>query len=1052
MLDLDVSSAKNRGVNSNTELLLESLNNLPKYLENCLKDHINNCFPNGTTTLLDNEVYKLSIQEFNSLFKLPHDSSTESSKESTFHSSFIKFIARLESVDLVKCTIFRTYPLLRNILIVVEAHILYTFKGLNHETFSSKFFKFLLENDRFCYVLDSFYRENRIRVSTHEAMKGFNYGSFLLETSLRALELVCSTLSENNKAHENGPTSEHELLEFFIIFNYMQRILAQFLVLAILKNGEMNQNRGQKRDACATKQDVNGEYGKNEKIIKMSLSTLRAPKYVREHKFINKWSLYFFMPIYHVLSAGFSATTEYDSISNQLLEALVESLNNFAPLLWLEPSKALNNLENLLLLHSINLLKLNEVVSDHSTSLYNQIVGNMVSKKNEKSNKSNPLSSNASSRDLTTYFQKNQMKAGLTEYSKFLETLVKFNLNFLNRLKNEKDTSVFYSSINTLSNFISNVVRIILLTDGMEYLSRKNPNSEMQFFLKFSIEKLWNLSVSILQRFPFTVINALFYYLGSQFNKENVLAQIYVFNAIDSSQLKPEEYLSYIKMLDYVLDNSKNLFVNPVSFENAKKNSKRLKFKYLSIKFSEICTIFVNELVSNTDNRSGMVELFASWCYSTNVYHTLLSKQLCNFVIRLIEAKTAYVHISKYVLDIVLGLCFFTHFDKFNDNSVNTYSKINNFDSSDEAEERSDDDDVEDLDGEDEEDKEEDYTFTIDPHQLNAFNYITILSNSGVILTWLMENVTLPYTCAFVESLRTLLKGIHEQCNCIICKYQCYFAEQLNTPCFCYDSLIVNGNPSISHYLEFINAIATSINTSDAKLKSLSEFFISTLIGVLEQLVTVLNNLQDNENLKLNIAIFKIATKLTNVSVSIGHDESKSATYSSLISLFCVLGAPQLRKTRDRTKSRLFAELLGILNKVLSRDQNDEFLNLHKRLLDILVKKMEKYPLLLLPLGFHRKNNELLVRDYAAAIPSILDNATKLDSHTARLLYSYYVWKFARNNNLDDKNGGFSRDLAIMSTENEPHLGVIVNVFFMLSHKIQDVPSEAKQDWILNFQ
>ncbi|UKK01336.2 hypothetical protein MACK_002149 [Theileria orientalis] len=1052
MLDLDVTSAKNRGINSNTDFLLESLNNLPKYLENSLKERINNCFSNGTVTLLDKGVYKLGIQEFNSLFKLPHDSSTESGKESTFHSNFLKFIARLESVDLVRCTIFRTYPLLRNILIVVEAHILYTFKALKHDTFSLKFFKFLLENDRFCYVLDSFYRENRIRVSTHEVMTGFNYDSFLFETSLRAMELVCNALSANNKVHENGSTSEHELLEFFIIFNYMQRILAQFLVLAILQNGEMNQNRGSKSDAGSTKQGLNAENGKNEKIIKMSLSALRAPKYVREHKFINKWSLYFFMPIYHVLSAGFSVTTEYDSISNQLLEALIESLNNFAPLLWLESSKALNNLENLLLLHSINLLKLNEVISDHSTSLYNQIVGNMVSKKKTNTNKSNPLSTNASSRDLTTYFQKNQMKAGLTEYSKFLETLIKYNLNFLNRLKNEKDTSVFYSSINSFSKFVSNVVRLILLTDGMEYLNKKNPNSEMQFFLKFSIEKLWDLSVSILRRFPFNVVNALFYYLGSQFNKENVLAQIYVFNSIDNSQLKPEEYSSYIKMLDYVLVNSNNLFVNPVSFENAKKNSRHLKLKYLSIKFSEICTIFINELVSNTDNRAGMVELFGSWCYSTNVYHTLLSRQICNFIVRLIKAKTAYVYVSKYVLDIVLGLCFFTHFDKFSDNGVDAPSKINNPDPTDGLEERSDDGDVDDFDDEDEGDKEGDYLLTINPNQLNTFNYIRILSNSGLILTWLMENVTLPYTCVFVAALRNLLKGIHEQCNCIICKFKCYFREKLNTSCFCYDSLIINGSPSISHYLEFISAISTSINVSDDKLKAFSEFFISTLNSVLEQLTNVLNNLNDNENLKLHLAIFKIATKLTSVSVSIGHQESKNTTYSSLISLFCVLGAPQLRQTSDWKKSRLFAELLAILNKVLSRDQNEEFLNLHKRLLDMLVKKMEKYPLLLLPLGFHRKNNELLVRDYAAAIPSILDNAIKLDSHTARLIYSYYAWKFARNNNLDEKNCGFSRDLAIMSTENEPHLSIIVNVFFMLSHKIKDVPSEGKQDWILDFQ
>ncbi|UKJ88968.2 hypothetical protein MACJ_002214 [Theileria orientalis] len=1051
MLDLDVTSAKNRGVNSNTDFLLESLNNLPKYLENCLKEHINNCFPNGTATFLDEDGYKLSIQEFNSLFKLPRDSSTESGKESTFHSNFLKFIASLESVDLVKCKIFRIYPLLRNILIVVEAHILYTLKALNHDTFSSKFFKFLLENDRFCYVLDSFYRENRIRVSTHEVMNGFDFGSFLFETSLRALELVCNTLSTNNNAHENGLTSEHELLEFFIIFNYMQRILAQFLVLAVVQNGEMNQNRGSKSAAEATKQGLNGEYENNEKIIKMSLSALRSPKYVREHKFINKWSLYFFMPIYHVLSAGFSVTTEYDSISNQLFEALVESINNIAPLLWLESSKALNNLENLLLLHSIHLFKLNDVISDHSTSLYNQIVGNMVSKKNTNANKSNPLSSNYSSRDLTTYFQKNQMKARLTEYSKFLDILMKFNLNFLNRLKNEKDTSVFYSSIDSFSMFVSNVVRLILLTDGLEYLSKKNPNSEMQFFLKFSIEKLWDISVSILSRFPFNVVNALFYYLGSQFNRENVLAQIYVFNSIDNSQLKPEEYSSYIKMLDYVLVNSNNLFVNPVSFENAKKNSRHLKFKYLSIKFSDICTIFINELVSNTSNRAGMVELFGSWCYSTNVYHTLLSRQICNFIVRLIKAKTSYVYISKYVLDIVLGLCFFTHFDKFSDNGVITSSQINDLDDTYEAEERSD-DDAEDFDDEDEEDNEEDYLITINPNQLNAFNYIRILSSSGVILTWLMENLTLPYTCVFVASLRNLLKDIHEQCNCIICTFECYFREQLNTPCFCYDSLIVNGSPSVSHYLEFISSISTSIGMSDNKLKSLSGFFISTLNGVLEQLVNVLNNLDDNENLTLHLAIFKIATKLTSVSVSIGHEESKSTTHSSLISLFCVLGSPQLRQTNDCKKSRLFAELLEILNKVLSSDQNEEFLSLHKRMLDILVKKMEKYPLLLMPQGFHRKNNELLVRDYAAAIPSILENAIKLDSHAARLIYGYYAWKFARNNNLKDETGEFSRDLAIMSTENEPYLGLIVTVFFMLSHKINDVLSEGKQDCILNFQ
>lgn len=279
---------------------------------------------------------------------------------------------------------------------------------------------------------------------------------------------------------------------------------------------------------------------------------------------------------------------------------------------------------------------------------------------------------------------------------------------------------------------------------------------------------------------------------------------------------------------------------------------------------------------------------------------------------RILEINAKYMDMCRYIMDIILGLCFFTHFDSLPQNTHSTrHSHTSDHSSSD--------DNAEDC-------GELEHAFTnlgqVNFYQMCSFSKLRILSNSP-LMPWLIEHVALPYTCAFVNSLKSLIKGLHKpNCNCIICHYNCFFTkthkstlkhnhslennlvtvnpeetqvldemecEESDPVCPCVNSVIINKIPSINHYLELVISISSNWPLKHQKLDQLQSI-TNTLNKVLTQLVNLLVNLKGKGDVDLKISLFTISIKLTKAISNTKDFKLNNTNLPSLIKLSSILG------------------------------------------------------------------------------------------------------------------------------------------------------------------
>ncbi|EKX72923.1 conserved hypothetical protein [Theileria equi strain WA] len=1036
---------------------------LSSRLHNVIKDALLSLYSNNIQISFNGGADKISLNELNGLFSFYRDSMDDVATKKKFDEDLSYTLRLIEGSKVGEYRICEVYPLLRKILLIMEGYLRHIYNMFLLDTaILSEDIHF--GDDLVCDVLDRIYDSCGVSLNKEVLLSRFDFNAIDFDTAFSSIERLSTAISHViEHVYSNDSNYRLEIIVTSILSGYLQRLISLLVVIYIstVDKSRLYDKPTRSNDCTPTDQQttifepvIPGielsflEY--LEKLKDISISILSLPFKFDDVDLLEYWSIDMVVPILLTFKYGFAVISQSYFKNHDLSDLLFYSAINYVsniPNTFFSGEvygTTVKYVHEIVVLHVNNLTKLNGFIKSHFCTQYNQvqnthngyksttplvptkqIVGYSPTNYDSVNRVSLALpNTSASSRDISTYFQINELKSFIEEYNVVAESLSKYCEHFFNVILSNSpgENDCYIELIDAISQLVIRVTTTVIYADGLVYITRKNPNLEVISSIKLILEYVWHFLSTFVNHVPFDVISAIYYYIGSKLNDSNVDAQVYIFNIIlndfdiDNPHLSSDNYPKVISMLESLMKCSGSICSHFISFEHS--NSllyKQLRTSYLSLSFFTLCKLFIAELVKPNKYSFGILDLFVSWCCSDKIYENLIAKSLCRFTIELMNTHPEYIPAAKYLMDIVLGLCF-------SGITEIQFIKIRE---------------------------------PLDPSKINVFRYLKILAES-TLSTWLLENVVVIYTCAIVKCFGDIMRNYFhtdERCICIFCSFTCYYPETINGTCNCVESPIVNDLPSIRHYLELVASLPWDKyqRIGCDTFTNIMSFTLMTLNNILIFITQTLLEQKGSANLEMRFTLFTIAIKITHTLVKTGNFETDDSRILMLLKLFSLLGCSQVCISNNTSVHLdLISQSICILDGVTRQTPTLQLLELHNGLLGILMGKLVQYPYTLLTPGNYRIKTDVVAKNYLLSINNMLGQVNKINSRAIKLLYNCYIWKFCKLNGANDQPlGSLFIDNEITNPEEPLKFRLFVNLAFIFSCSITDATFKKCDDVLM---
>lgn len=989
------------------------------------------------------EVY--TIAQLYRFFNVSRDVPTEEDVKAVFDRDFVEIIRLLECSEPGDVRLFQLYPLLRKIIILMEAYLSYVGHNTRFEgTFAHKY---SLPEMTLYEVLDSLYEElcgcrlekKRLLNDLTTMLEGTTSGLDSILLSISGFVNMLVPIIAYSFESEVDNVLENVLATF--TFGALQRISALFLLLTVFDqsfSGSSSQSQS-REDALLA---LSGEEVTKENMHRLDFlckETLDKclPTKITDHYLAIAWHEDVLYPILHMLHHTFSNIGKIVSRKENLSDVVLATTVGFLSKISddcnpfdVAISLMLGFGRNLITMFSEGLKTANVALWSHyelqllhvlklqqslPSPRYEQ-VSSPASSSGEKAGNGimyRPVSNCAPpSRSLSTLLSATEVQNRFTEFVTFLQYCAQHQEDLLDGLFGIPFCDDL-GTVECLSSLIAHFANLVQLGDALVYITQRSPNIGICELVSKAINIIWKILCDFGGRVPFGVIKACFYDLGSEFHMDNLAAQICCFNVAthDFSKLKEayernlEMYRACVDMLRVLFHSSSSVCSTCVSYRQNK--ARRFSNHYLTVSSAFLGRWFVMEsIVGDASERQGLLDAFAEWCHSINVEEYMAARFLCRLMTRLCKAEGSFLGRGHYVFDVLLGLCMHC-----NDDDRDLRSMLR----------------------------------PLNTGRLNTFRCLSIYLENEVFSEWMLYNVVLPYTCVFVRDVVAFTDAlVGRACEPSEQTFQCYFVKTSGS-CNCMESPLINGPPSACHYLELLSALSWGCYapTKEDRSSLMVKHILVVLCGMLGKLVQFLHANQECGDKESRFSVFVLAAKLASVLVGSSHFGRKNNQIVLILKLYSLLGNQKVCMPEEvEIYLSLILQALCVFHAIFDEvPVKDQLLKLHNGFIALLLSKISACPGLLLRHDLYKGVPTALIGQLSGYFAKMLRQSRSMSSYLGAL-YNFKVWNVCLDYALDREDVKLEYvESGLRYQDESPELRIMLNTAFLLFCRLHDLAS-----------